>query len=408
MCSAFEIGSGRHGCVRPLLGDGIFTQDGRKWEASRKLLAPMIQQPTLPDLKLFERHFQSFQAFIAPGAHGSAGHVVDMKGRLLDLSLKMVTEFLLGGVDLEESVPRATKWADEFAAEFDVALSWISKRERLKSFYWMVDGPEFRRSCKAAQMLVDELVCGAMELRKMEKPGTAPPETYVAFEPLLRQTRDPEPIQDHFMNLLLAGRDSCGSLLCWLFYALAREPELVAGLTEEMENIMGPDKSRQPDKKELNAMVKLDRFICESMFQMRSADIRQLTTFSTALRLFPPVPLNGRFSIRDTILPHGGGEHGQAPVLIPKGTLIAFSTFSVQRNRDLYGEDASKFRADRWDEESLKERRMVDWSYFPFLGGPRKCLGGEPNLACRDTSRLGVLTVLYYFQSDLLSHRRNT
>ena len=28
----------------------------------------------------------------------------------------------------------------------------------------------------------------------------------------------------------------------------------------------------------------------------------------------------------------------------------------------------------------IKEKRMIDWSYHPFLGGPRKCLGGEFSL----------------------------
>ena len=76
-------------------------------------------------------------------------------------------------------------------------------------------------------------------------------------------------------------------------------------------------------------------------------------------------------------MPRGGGEKGDAPILVPKGTLIAFSTFAAQRNVDLYGEDAGRFRIDRWNDHKTKERRMVDWSYHPFLGGPRKCLGGE-------------------------------
>jgi cytochrome P450 len=123
-------------------------------------------------------------------------------------------------------------------------------------------------------MLVDELVCRAMELRKMKKPNSAPSETYVALESLLLHERDPEPIRDQFMNLLLAGRDSCGSLLCWIFYALAREPQLAANITEELGNIIGFDESRKPDKKQLNAMVKLDRFICEGEFsKTQSCDV---------------------------------------------------------------------------------------------------------------------------------------
>ena len=107
--------------------------------------------------------------------------------------------------------------------------------------------------------------------------------------------------------------------------------------------------------------------------------------------MFPPVPIDCRFSVEATWLPHGGGEDGEAPVLIPNGTLIAFSTFAVHRDRDLYGDNAGKFLINRWDDVRTKERRMVDWSYHPFIGGPRKCLGGEWRILSRncDIDELG-------------------
>jgi cytochrome P450 len=263
---AFEVGSGRHGCVQPLLGDGIFTQDGKAWEASRKLLAPMVQRPTLPDLDLFERGFQQFEGSMNLEAleTDTEGIEIDIKERLLDLSLRMITDFLLGvSTDSGISALASTDWMETFAAEFNTAFKWIAKRERFKIFYWMVDGIEFRKSCSAAKRLVDELICRAMELRKTKKIGSAS-ETYVAFETLLREEQDPKPIRDQYMNFILAGKDSSGALLSWVFYALAREPSLMAELMEEIESMLGFDKSQKPEKAELNAMLRLDRFICES------------------------------------------------------------------------------------------------------------------------------------------------
>jgi cytochrome P450 len=99
-----------------------------------------------------------------------------------------------------------------------------------------------------------------------------------------------------------------------------------------------------------------------------------MLTRPAALRLFPPVPLNGRVCIETTTLPHGGGHDGQAPILVPKGTVIGFSTFATHRSSKLY-DDANRFRIDRWEGNAVKAR-IVDWSYHPFLGGQRKCLGG--------------------------------
>lgn len=345
----------------------------------------MIQRPSLRDLSLFERHFQRLRVSISPKKESdtlSKSQGFDIKGALLDMSLSTMTEFLLGAeATLATTDYQAPRWTDEIAAELTVAFDWISKRERFKGFYWLVDGLEFRKACKNAKLLVEKLVCYAMERRKTEKSRTASTESYVAFESLLRQERDPEPIRDQFMSLVLAGRDSSGSLLCWMLYALAREPHLAHDLSTEIQSVVGTDKSRRPDNNELNSMIKLDQFVCESKCPEphEPTDVRadSLPRAPAVLRLFPPVPLNGRFATKDTLLPRGGGEYGDAPILIPKGTLAAFSTFAAQRDRNLYGQDANEFRLERWDDDAIKQRRMVDWSYLPFLAGPRKCLGGK-------------------------------
>jgi cytochrome P450 len=43
----------------------------------------------------------------------------------------------------------------------------------------------------------------------------------------------------------------------------------------------------------------------------------------------------------------------------------------MQRRTDLYGPDAAEFRPDRW--AALKP----GWSYIPFSGGPRICIGQQ-------------------------------
>ena len=268
--TAFEVGSGRHGFVKPLLGDGVFTQDGRAWEASRKLFAPMIQRPTLPDLDLFERGFQQLQRSMnleTRSEGDTAGFEIDIKERLLDLSLEMITDGLLRvSTDRKARISDSTDWTEIFAVEFNVAFRWISKRKRFNIFYWMVDSLEDRKSCSVAKRLVDELIGWAMKLRQLKKISSAS-ETYIALEPLLRQEQDPKPVRDQYMNLTLAGKDSSGALLSWVFYALAREPLLMAELVKKIECMLGSEESWRPNKTESNAMLKLDRFVCESEFE---------------------------------------------------------------------------------------------------------------------------------------------
>lgn len=94
-----------------------------------------------------------------------------------------------------------------------------------------------------------------------------------------------------------------------------------------------------------------------------------LTAFLVALRLYPPVPVLFRAANQTTILPRGGGVDSQSPVLVPKGTVISCSTFSLQRRQDVYGLDAEEFRPERW------EILNAHWNFLPFSAGPKVCLG---------------------------------
>jgi hypothetical protein len=98
-----------------------------------------------------------------------------------------------------------------------------------------------------------------------------------------------------------------------------------------------------------------------------------------ALRLYPSVPVNTRTTTRTTVLPTGGGSDGRSPVLIPKGSAVAFSVYSMHRRPDLYGMDAELFRPERWDEHMPLHSDPINarWGYLPFHGGPRICPGSE-------------------------------
>ena len=91
----------------------------------------------------------------------------------------------------------------------------------------------------------------------------------------------------------------------------------------------------------------------------------------SALRLYPPVPTNARMAACDTVLPRGGGASGDEPMHVPVGNVVFYSVYAMHRRQDFYGEDADKFRPERWDSQ------RHSWDYLPFNGGPRICLGQQ-------------------------------
>ncbi|KAL8736132.1 MAG: hypothetical protein Q9181_002522 [Wetmoreana brouardii] len=101
------------------------------------------------------------------------------------------------------------------------------------------------------------------------------------------------------------------------------------------------------------------------------------------LRLYPPGPLNSRVAVRDTILPTGGGPDGKSPIAVHKGQILNLCVYATQRRADIWGEDVLEFNPERWE-----SKKRSDWTFLPFSGGPRTCLGQQYALA-----EAGYLTV---------------
>ena len=88
------------------------------------------------------------------------------------------------------------------------------------------------------------------------------------------------------------------------------------------------------------------------------------------LRLYPIIPFNVRAALKDTTLPRGGGPDGMQPIAILKDDPIGYSPLFMQRRKDLFGPDADEFKPERWE-----TWHPQPWTYVPFNGGPRICLG---------------------------------
>lgn len=108
---------------------------------------------------------------------------------------------------------------------------------------------------------------------------------------------------------------------------------------------------------------------------MKPLFTKKVRSYSSGLRLYPPVPLNNRTAKKTTILPRGGGPDGTAPILVRKGEVVVFSQYVNARRKNIFGADADDFRPERW--ENPENSNPYGWAYFPFNGGPRACLGQD-------------------------------
>jgi cytochrome P450 len=144
------------------------------------------------------------------------------------------------------------------------------------------------------------------------------------------------------MTLFLAGHETTANLLSWTFYLLSQNPQAEALLSAELREILG---NRTPTMDDIPKLHYTEMVLSESM------------------RLFPPAWAIGRRALVDQML---------GPFFIPKDSIVLLSAYMTQRD-PRYFPEPSRFDPGRWSTESRASRPQ--YSYFPFGGGPRRCIG---------------------------------
>jgi cytochrome P450 len=217
----------------------------------------------------------------------------------------------------------------------------------------------FYDSMKTINSFVERFIEEALALspKELEEKSNRD-EGYTFLHAIAGYTRDRQMLRDQLVSVLLAGRDTTACTLTWAIYHLSMDPKITFKLRQEIIDTVGLD--RTPTYEDLKNMKYLQHILNET------------------LRLYPVVPFNIRFALTDTTLPMGGGKDGLQPIGIPQGTAIGYSTLVMQRREDIYPPvsatfpPVAQFSPERWDNWTPKS-----WTYVPFNGGPRICIGQQ-------------------------------
>ncbi|KIM92650.1 hypothetical protein OIDMADRAFT_46607 [Oidiodendron maius Zn] len=348
----FDLGHIRRRMFSPLLGNGIFTQDGSAWEHSRAMLRPQFLRTQVSDLSLEERHVWKMMEAIVPGENGWTEEL-NLQPLLFRLTLGQTTEFL-GLFNHAEKLDSPDHNPQSFAADFDRCQATLATRIRYGKLYFLVDSAAFRKSCLRCHEFVDHYVNRAL-VEDLNDPGKdIENERYVFLKALISETRDPAELRSQILNILLAGRDTTAALMSWVFYCLARDPQRFAKLRAIIVSEFGTYKS----------------FSNITFENLKDCKYLQYC-ISETLRLFPSVSFNARRTNKDTVLPTGGGSDGTSPIFVPANTRCEYSVHVLHHRADIWGPDVEKFNPERW------EGRKAGWNFLPFNGGPRVCLGQQ-------------------------------
>ncbi|KAK9540652.1 hypothetical protein VZT92_003092 [Zoarces viviparus] len=142
---------------------------------------------------------------------------------------------------------------------------------------------------------------------------------------------------------VFAGYETSATTLVFLAYNLARNPEVMKRLQEEIDSTF-------PNKGAVQY---------EDLMQMEYLD----SVVNESLRLYPPAGRIDRVA-KETVKISG--------ITIPKDMMVMIPVYALHRDPELWPEP-EEFKPDRFSKQN--KQSINPYTYLPFGHGPRNCLG---------------------------------
>jgi cytochrome P450 len=190
-----------------LLGEGIFTQDGRAWKHSRELLRRQFVRIHHQNLGVFDDHIND----LITGISAVGEPIVDLQPFFFRFTLATTTDLIFG----EPVGSLGDDVQDLFAQNFDYASLVCALRLRLADFHWLYKPKKFRNACGVVKQFANHFVAKA--LADAEKNGKEAASTrYPFILDLYEELKEPSLVRDQLVNVLIAGRDTTACLMSWV------------------------------------------------------------------------------------------------------------------------------------------------------------------------------------------------
>jgi cytochrome P450 len=318
--------------AKRLLGEGLLTSEGEFHRRQRRLVQPA-----------FHRHrVDAYGEVMAESADRTAGkwpqgETIDIWREMMRLTLSIVSKTLFDA-DVEAE-----------ASEIGEALTSVMQlfNRMTIPFANLLEKLPLRSNARfeAGRKRLDATIYRMIEARR------ASGEDRGDLLSMLLLAQDEEgdggmmtdlQVRDEALTLLLAGHETTANALTWSWYLLSQNPDVEARMREEVTSL-------------LNGRIPT------------TADVPRLEyaqmVFAEAMRLYPPAWAIGRQALK---------EYRIDRYPVPAGSILLMSPWVMHRDPRYYPEPL-KFEPERWRLEAKNARPR--FSYFPFGGGPRVCIG---------------------------------
>lgn len=313
--------------LKPMLGEGLLTSEGRPWRLQRRMLQPVFHRQQIEAFgNLITETTQSMLARWE--RHAATAQALEIVEEMTHLTLRIVAKALFNyDVSQETEVfGKSVAVLNETMGHFNPGDQEVLTR--------------FREALGTIRQIVNQVISE----RRFSDPGAADVLSLLllAHDEESGYRMNDKQVSDQTLTLLLAGHETTAKTLGWTLYLLSEHSEVAERLHDEVHSVLGERVAAVDDLAHLPYT---------------------LMVIQEAMRLYPPIWLMSRVAIEDDEI---GGYH------IPARSLVTISPYVMHRHPSFWN-DPERFEPERFAPE--RESQRLQFSYFPFSGGARQCIG---------------------------------
>ncbi|MFN2635415.1 MAG: cytochrome P450 [Gemmatimonadaceae bacterium] len=319
--------------AKRVLGEGLLTSEGEFHLRQRRLAQPAFHRDRVAS---YGRSMVEYADRTRSRWKDQAS--VDVHEEMMKLTLAIVARTLFGADVEQEASEIGAALTTTFAA-FNLGILPFSEiLERLPLPYMM--------RFEAARSRLDATIYRIIEERRASGVDRGD------LLSMLLMAQDSEgdggtmtnvQLRDEAMTIFLAGHETTANALTWTWYLLSQDPEVENRFHREVDALG----NRLPGPEDLPSLPYTRMILAESM------------------RLYPPAWAIGRRAI---------DRYEAGGYVIPARSMVLMSQYITHRDSRFY-RDPERFDPDRWRPEAIAGRPK--FSYFPFGGGSRICIGEQ-------------------------------
>lgn len=312
-----------------LIGDGLLTSEGQIHRKQRKLIQPHF---TSQKLKVYaEQMVEDTTELIEEWRDGEERSISD---DMMKLTLNVITKTMFG--------THIQNRQEKIREAYERVIASTKALVRVPKMLPTSKNNEVKQSLK----LLNDITFSIIDQRKKESENDRSDllSVLLSAKDEEGQGMSDQELRDQVMTILLAGHETTAHTLSWTWYLLSQHPEVEEKFWAELETIL---EGRKPVYEDVRKLTYTTQIIQESM------------------RLYPVAWIIVRKTVEEVEIANQR--------LFP-GDIVFMSQYAVHRD-PRYFENPEEFTPERFSGDFLK--RIPQYAYFPFGGGPRVCIGNH-------------------------------